>query len=153
MIWWAEGALSPRWEGFTASIKLILFGQCHSDRGKKQIFKYFCSLNVLIFAQRSHSSLRRWDKVKNCAHVAFDPGLEDRFLWHLMEKADLYKLPCYTVAFAQHRHLIFIMCPWWGHGNLWHTDVFLSVRQTWSRTRRCCTACGSSFESATKNTF
>lgn len=35
-----------------------------------------------------------------------------------MERADLYKLPRYAVAFAQHRHLVFIMCPWWGHGYL-----------------------------------
>ena len=108
-------------------------------QGKKLIFKHFCSLDVLIFAQRStHPSLQRCEKVKNCVHVAFDPSLEDRFLWHLMEKADLYKLPCYTVAFTQHRHLIFIMCPWWGHDNLWQPCVCCTADWRQKRPPSCC---------------
>lgn len=36
MMWWAEGARSTRWEGFTASIYLILFAWCHGAcRGEK----------------------------------------------------------------------------------------------------------------------
>lgn len=41
---------------FYTSINLISFSQGNSDL-KKQTFKYFCSLNVLIFAQFIHSSL------------------------------------------------------------------------------------------------
>lgn len=62
-----------------------------------------------------------------CVSVPFDPSLGDRFLWQLMEKPDLYKLPCYAMAFTQHRHLIFIMCPWWGNGNLWQTRLPVAV--------------------------
>lgn len=123
MMWWAEGAHGIRRARFTTSIELILFSPCNRDlRENLRHFKYFCSLNILIFAQRRHLSLLKMLKSKEwCVCVRLDPSLGDGFLWQLMEKPDLYKLPCYTVAFTQHRHLIFIMCPWWGHSNLWQT--------------------------------
>lgn len=85
-----ELAANNRWPN--TSINQNLFSQWNKDL-TKLVFKYFCSLNVLIFAQFSHFSVWRWQKVKDFAHVAFDPSVEDGFMRQLMEKADLYKPP------------------------------------------------------------